>query len=153
MIAGWLTLFGASLQAFLLEPNEGHGLWNGREIFGTLPRQLPNPAAGPVAVLTRATIRVSRAADFWRHVPAVASQMAGADGFMTSYGIGEIPFFKQATFSIWQSRAQMQQFAYRMQEHREVVRKTRSRKWYSEDMFMRFRILRVWNVPEVQQFL
>ena len=71
----------------------------------------------------------------------VASQMNSAPGFITSVGIGEVPWIKQATFSIWESKEQMKQFAYKMQEHAEVIRKTRKENWYSEDMFVRFKIL------------
>jgi heme-degrading monooxygenase HmoA len=52
-----------------------------------------------------------------------------------------MPWIKQATFSIWQSKAAMKQFAYQMKEHAEVIRKTRQDNWYSEEMFIRFKIL------------
>jgi len=67
--------------------------------------------------------------------------MANAKGLISSLGIGEMPWIKQATFSIWQSKAAMKDFAYQMKEHQEVIRKTRAEKWYSEDMFVRFRII------------
>ena len=35
----------------------------------------------------------------------------------------------------------MKQFAYSMQEHAEVIRKTRKEDWYSEEMFVRFIIV------------
>jgi hypothetical protein len=35
----------------------------------------------------------------------------------------------------------MKAFAYGMKEHAEVIRKTRKQRWYSEDMFTRFRII------------
>ena len=94
-----------------------------------------------IAVLTRATIRLSKLRSFWKNVDGVARDMAGADGFITSLGIGETPFIKQATFSIWESKAHMKQFAYQAREHAEVIRKTRKGDWYSEDMFVRFKIL------------
>jgi hypothetical protein len=52
-----------------------------------------------------------------------------------------MPFFKQATFSIWEDAEKMKKFAYNMQQHRDVIVKTRSRDWYSEEMFTRFRPL------------
>jgi Domain of unknown function (DUF3291) len=138
-IAGWCRFFGCELWTVLLQPTEGHGLWDGREPFGKLPKQ--STADGPVAVLTRATIRISRLKQFWAHVDGVASRMAGSEGFITSLGVGEVPWIKQATFSVWQSREAMRSFAYKMKEHADVVRKTREEKWYSEDMFVRFSIL------------
>lgn len=131
--------FGCRITTYLLEPIEGHGLWDGQQPFGELPKNTDHE--GPIAVMTRATIRLRKLKGFWSNVDRVAAQMAGADGFIRSYGIGEVPFIKQATFSIWQSKAHMKQFAYQMREHAEVVRMTRQQDWYSEELFVRFRIL------------
>jgi hypothetical protein len=139
-IAGWCSLFRCEVCTLVLEPIEGHGRWDGREPFGELPKQ--SAYSGPVAILTRATIRLSRAGRFWAHVQPVAARMASADGFIFSVGIGEIPFIKQATFSVWRNRESMRSFAYQMSEHTEVIRKTRQEKWYTEDMFVRFIPLR-----------
>ena len=64
--------------------------------------------------------------------------MAGAEGLITSIRIGEVPFIKQATFSIWESKESMKKFAYQMHQHQEVIKKTKKENWYSEDMFVRF---------------
>jgi hypothetical protein len=135
----WIKLFNCSSTTYLLQPIEGHGLWDGKKVFGNLPPK--TDYEGQIAVLTRATIKLSKLNAFWKNVGGVAVQMSGANGFVTSYGIGEIPWIKQATFSIWQSKAAMKDFAYKMQEHKEVIVKTRTEKWYSEDMFTRFKIL------------
>ena len=37
----------------------------------------------------------------------------------------------------------MKNFAYQMKEHTEVIRKTRKENWYSEDMFVRFKPLKI----------
>ena len=136
-ISKWLNLFRCQTLTYFLEPIEGHGLWDGKKVFGELPHK--TEYEGQVAVLTRATIRLARLKRFWKHVDGVATQMATANGFVTSYGIGELPLIKQATFSIWQSKESMKSFAYQLKEHQEVIQKTRQEKWYSEDMFVRFR--------------
>ena len=69
--------------------------------------------------------------------------MATAAGFRFSIGVGEVPWIKQATFSIWNSKADMKAFAYGMKEHAAVIQKTRKEDWYSEDMFTRFKIIQV----------
>lgn len=138
-INSWLRLFRCENCTFYLEPIEGHGLWDKRQVFGDFKTKKEH--SGPIAILTRATIRLSRLSYFWRHVAPVASRIAHAKGFITSYGIGEIPWIKQATFSIWQSRDDMKAFAYGMKEHVDVIKKTRQQNWYSEDMFVRFKIL------------
>jgi heme-degrading monooxygenase HmoA len=137
-ITRWFRFFKCETWTVLLESMEGHGTWNGKQPFGDLLRKTETE----VAVLTRATIRLSRLKQFWKHVDQAATAMVSADGFITSFGIGEMPFIRQATFSIWQSREQMKKFAYSLPAHAEIVKKTRKERWYSEDMFVRFRILK-----------
>lgn len=137
-IPGFWRFFRAEIYSILLTPIEGHGTWDGGDPFGSLAARAEYE--GPVAVLTRATIRLSKLGFFWKHVAPVASQMASAKGFITSVGIGEVPWVKQATFSVWASKEDMKQFAYGMKEHQEVIRLTRKQQWYSEDMFVRFRV-------------
>lgn len=138
-IQRWARFFRCEVWTLILEPVEGHGTWDGQQAFGNLPHQ--SGYEGPVAVLTRATIRLSRLRHFWNHVAPVSARMADAPGFITSVGIGEVPWIKQATFSVWTSKKAMKEFAYSMKEHQEVIRLTRKERWYSEDMFVRFRVL------------
>lgn len=133
----------ANTTTYILEPILSHGTWNKKNIF---PAPLSVGTAGEkIAVLTRASIRLSRAREFWANVPPVQQQMTEADGLLYSVGIGEVPLLRQSTFSIWKDEASMKAFAYRMQEHREVIQKTRSRNWYSEEMFTRFRVLHTFS--------
>lgn len=134
----WLTIFNCETLTYLLVPVEGHGLWDGKKAFGELPPK--SDYEGKVAVLTRASIRKKKQKDFWAHVETVSDEMKKAPGFIKSYGIGEMPYFKQATFSIWESKTAMKAFAYGNTEHTDVIAKTRKNDWYSEDMFVRFRI-------------
>lgn len=140
-IYNWYRLFNCEVCTFYLEPVECRGKWDGKECFGQLPKQ--GNYEGPIAILTRATIRLSQLSSFWKNVDAVAVQMSTAKGFITSIGIGEMPYIKQATFSIWQSKESMKAFAYNMKEHAEVIQKTRKEKWYSEEMFVRFKPLKI----------
>lgn len=123
----------------LCEPVESHGKWSGKEPFGN--PKIKNHE-GLVGVLTRATIRPSRLKNFWRNVPKVAAIMDQSKGFITSVGIGEAPFYMQATFSVWESLDDVKQFAYKDQEHAEVIKLTRKEDWYSEELFARFKILK-----------
>jgi hypothetical protein len=140
-INAWLTFFHCETWTILLEPIEGHGKWDDKEPFGKLPKQ--SGYDGPLAILTRATIRLSKLKAFWQNVDGVANHMTGAKGFITSIGIGEMPYIKQATFSIWENKEAMKQFAYEMSQHTEVIKKTRKENWYSEDMFIRFRPIKI----------
>ena len=138
-IAKWIHFLGCETWTVFLEPIESHGSWDGKKVFGELP--VKTNYGGKIAVLTRATIRLSRLKDFWRNVEPVAGQMANTKGLLLSLGIGEMPLVKQATFSIWETKEDMKQFAYQKKEHTAVIEKTRSEKWYNEDMFTRFKII------------
>lgn len=118
-----------------LLPVKAHGKWSGENVFDEFV--VPNQNA-PIAVLTRASIRLNKLQRFWSHVPATSSELEGADGLIASIGIGEAPFVHQATFSLWRSERDMQDFAYRNLVHREVIRKTRAENWYREELFARF---------------
>lgn len=139
-IAKYWKLFSNETWTVYCEPLESHGLWNGKNVFETKTKG--ETYSGQIGVLTRATIRPTKMVDFWRNVPAVARTIASSPGFITSVGIGEVPFFRQATFSIWKDLESVKNFAYRKKEHAEVIKKTRKRDWYSEELFARFKILK-----------
>ena len=140
-ICKYLRFFNCDIKIFLLKPIEGYGVWDRKKIFGNLPKQ--TDYKGPVAVLTRATIKVSRLKNFWRNVDSVAQKMSSVKGLIISYGIGEMPWIKQATFSVWESKEAMKNFAYTMSEHKDIIRKTRNENWYKEELFVRFKIISV----------
>ena len=116
-----------------------NGKWDGKDPFKMIDYDKDH--TGPVAVLTRATIRFSKLKRFWTHVDPVAQIMTKAKGYLTSVGIGEAPFFRQATISVWDNMENMKAFAYGSKEHAEVIKKTRKEDWYSEELFARFKII------------
>jgi hypothetical protein len=137
-IAKWWNLFAVEKWTILLQPLQSHGKWDGKEPFGNPNMDNYN---GPIAILTRATIRFNRLKNFWANVDGVSELMKNAPGYLFSLGIGERPFYKQATFSIWNNLDDVKGFAYRSKEHAEVIKKTRIENWYSEELFARFRPL------------
>jgi hypothetical protein len=130
-------------------PLRGHGTWNGREPF-EFP-STPSASAGPVSVLTRASIRRSQALRFWWNVPAASRRIADQPGIRYAKGVGEYPLIEQATLSVWASAAQLDEFAYRSRQHAPMVKKTRQYDWYREEMFVRMEILKfIGEVPNFQ---
>lgn len=139
-LAKYWKLFSYESWTVYCEVLESHGLWNGKNVFDTEGKKSQHE--GMIGVLTRATIRPNKMVDFWKNVPAVAKTIADSPGFITSVGIGEVPFLRQATFSIWQDLESVKNFAYRKKEHADVIKKTRQRDWYSEELFARFVVLK-----------
>lgn len=141
-IAGWWRKLTTESWTLLAEPLQSHGTWDGDTPFG---KPDVKSYAGPVAVLTRATINLNRLKKFWSHVDAAARVMASSEGYITSVGIGEAPVFRQATFSVWESLDYVKAFAYKGGEHADIIKKTRSENWYSEELFARFKPLAAWG--------
>jgi len=134
-VSKWWDRFTAERWTILCSPLQSHGKWDGQEPFGKINNEIPD---GPVAVLTRATIRLNRLKNFWGHIDKPSQLMSHSQGYIMSLGIGEMPFYRQATFSVWQSIDDVKKFAYDSKEHAEVIRKTREENWYSEELFARF---------------
>lgn len=109
------------------------GSWSGQ----ALPVGADEPADGPVAVLTRASIRPSRAVTFWRHAPASQRSLEAAAGCQLAMGLGEAPLLRQATFSLWDDAASVDAYA-RQGAHADAARAAYAEGYFSESMFVRF---------------
>lgn len=116
-----------------LRAYSSRGSWSGM----SLPESADAPPAGPVASLTRASIRPSRARDFWRMQPPAERSLAQAAGVMLAAGVGEAPIFRQATFTVWDSVASMDAYA-RSGAHRDAIAAAYEGRYFSESMFVRF---------------
>lgn len=133
----------------LLRATSARGQWDGHGLEVAAPASEGNAsarpsrdsgagsAAGAVAVLTRASIRPSRLLAFWRHAPPSEAALLRSRGCQLAVGLGEAPLLRQATFSIWDSVADMQAYA-RGAAHGEAARAAYSGSCFSESLFARF---------------
>lgn len=124
-----------ALQTIFMKASLFHGQWDGGCPFEKAAEFDP---AAPVAVLTRASIRWRRLAQFWSQVPSVSRDVENRPGLLFAVGVGELPLVQQATFSLWQTGKQMLDYAYRRPQHAAVIQRTRELGWYKEELFARF---------------
>jgi hypothetical protein len=130
----WRAL-AAETYALRLAPVRWHGRWSGRDPFAGIAGA---PADGPVAILTRASIRARSLRAFYGAILEPSTDLLARGGLLASVGFGEWPVARQATFSLWRSLADAQAFAYRGPAHVQAIRRTRQERWYGEELFARF---------------
>ena len=119
-----------------LSPISVRGRWSNKTPFETQDQ----PAEGPIAALTRATVKPAVALKFWQRVPDI-SQVIGSDpNVMFKIGIGEVPLMQQITFSIWPDTDSMATFARKDGPHARAIRAVRDGAWFREELYARFRI-------------
>lgn len=112
----------------------GHGAWRGVPVPELLG---PGDDSGAVAVITRAEVRRAARRPFATAGRPVSDEVRRAAGLIAVVGIGESPRRRLGTFSVWRSLDAMREFV-QMDEHREVIARTRREGWYGEEMFARF---------------
>ncbi len=121
-------LFSAKLRAYA-----SRGQWSGRQPL-SITASVPT---GPIASLTRASIRPLKASRFWRHAPPSEASLRAVEGCMVAAGLGEMPLFRQATFTIWETEAAMERYA-RGGAHLSAIQASYAQGFFSESMFARF---------------
>ncbi len=118
-----------------LSPTSVKGQWSGQSPFSTGA----GSSSGPLAALTRATVRPSVAARFWGRVPNISDKIGADPNVVFKIGIGEVPLLHQVTFSIWPDERAMAAFA-RTGPHAEAIRAVRSEGWFKEELYARFAV-------------
>lgn len=112
------------------------GKWDGVSPFD---KAGVGASSGPVLVLTRASINWTKLAAFWRFVPVSQKSLLSNKGLLFTKGVGELPLVQMATISLWKNEESLHQFAYKSEGHRQAIEKARELKWFSEELFARFR--------------
>jgi len=115
------------------------GSWDGAALDVTMAGP---PRNGSIAALTRASIHVRKAAAFWQHAPPAQSALDNTPGIQLAVGLGEAPFLRQATFTIWDSLSAMDAYA-RTGPHLQAIKSAAQHHYFSESMFARFVPMRI----------
>lgn len=152
----------------VLGPRSSRGAWGGVDPFGAAPPAGPAVPVGarggrpageesqagrigarapagpdgvlPVASITRATLRPWGAGAFWARVPRLDDLVGENAEVLFRIGVGEVPWLRQGTFSVWPSEAAMARYA-RTGPHAEAIRLARERGWFREALYARFDVL------------
>lgn len=135
VFARWRARAAQSATLFL-EPVSARGQWGGTAPFRPGPTA---PHAGPVAALTRATVRPAHLVRFWARVPDISARIGADRNVLFKIGIGEVPFLHQVTFSVWPDAARMAEFA-RTGHHAAAIAAVRAGNWFSEELYARFHV-------------
>lgn len=114
------------------------GQWAGTEPFH-VDTELGSPA--PVAVLTRATVKMRHVPAFWSSVPKIQADIRAHPELKLKVGMGEIPWVHQVTFSIWPDTETMLAFSKNDKAHGEGVKMAWDKGWFKEQLFARFALL------------
>jgi len=112
------------------------GSWDGH----TLNTSAAVQTKQPVAALTRASIALSKATAFWSYAPAAQVALEDAQGCQIAVGLGEAPFLRQATFTVWDDVAAMDSYA-RSGAHLEAIKAAHQNQYFSESLFARFTVI------------
>ncbi|MFN3936492.1 MAG: spheroidene monooxygenase [Gemmobacter sp.] len=130
----WRSRAAESWTVFL-EPVSARGTWSGRQPF-----RPEGTADGPLAALTRATVRLPHALRFWRRVPDISAAIGTDPAVVFKIGMGEVPLLHQVTFSIWPDAAAMARFARGDGAHGQAIRAVREGGWFRDELYARFRL-------------
>lgn len=129
----WTGMFGVT-------SSRGH--WDHQSWEATSPEEGAATHAHPkvMGVLTRASIRPSKAMAFWRHAPATQQDLDVAPGCMLAIGLGEAPLLRQCTFSLWDATDSMERYAHH-DSHLQAIQATYRHQFFSESLFVRMELL------------
>jgi len=120
------------------------GQWDQQSWATTPDAALQAPAdsawQGPIAALTRGTIRPAKALSFWRYAAPAQRDLQLATGCQLAMGLGEAPLVRQCTFSVWDNTDAMVAYAHQG-AHQVAIAAAAKHDYFSESMFARMRVL------------
>ena len=94
----------------------------------------------PLAVLTRASIVPSKTMSFWRYAPSAQAELDQAKGCLLAMGLGEIPLVRQCTFSLWEDKQAMRDYAFQG-AHQTAISASYKHDFFSESLFVHMQVL------------
>lgn len=136
----WLQRSDEAWTVFL-GPTSARGNWSGKNPFAEEWPAPESASTGPLAALTRATIKPAALPRFWGREPDVSRAIGADPNVIFKIGIGEVPWLHQVTFSVWPDTDSMAAFARKDGPHARAIRAVRDGNWFREELYARFRVL------------
>lgn len=137
--SNWFKRLSTESMSVVMQPIAAHGAWDGQKPFeGNFATADEH---SPIAVITRAEIYKNKVKRFKQFSPQATAALLKAPGHLLSCGFGESPSRFQGTLSIWRQAEDMKNYAYKHQDHQEIIQLTRQENWYKEELFARLKIL------------
>jgi len=97
---------------------------------------------GPVASLTRGSIRAAKAVSFWRYAPPAQIDLEKAPGCELAIGLGEAPLLRQCTFTLWRDTKSLIDYAHQG-AHQKAIAAAKKHSFFTESMFVRMQVLQM----------
>jgi hypothetical protein len=119
----------------MMRPISSRGSWSGFNSWEIDENQ--KEYQGPICSLTRATLKPEFLYRFWKMVSPISSGQKDHKGLLFSQGVGEIPLVEQATFTIWDTKKDLEEFG-RSNFHGKAVNEVNRLGGFKEQMFTRF---------------
>ena len=122
----------------VLQAYSSRGSWTGNKV-NPCTELAPQKKilVGPVASLTRASIKVYKARQFWAHTKGTETALDKTDGCLLAAGLGEAPLLRQATFTIWENSSKLDLYS-KKGAHLSALKDAYEKNFFSESMFVRF---------------
>ncbi len=120
-----------------MRATSSRGAWDKRNPFETGAGR----GTGPIAALTRASIKPRILLKFWRHVPNISAMIGTDPNVKFKIGMGEIPLLHQITFSVWPDEQTMAAFARQGSPHANAIKAVRAGDWFAEELYARFEVV------------
>ncbi|WP_425426142.1 spheroidene monooxygenase [Albimonas pacifica] len=139
-LCAWRARAEESLDLFLA-PLSRRGRWSGAAPFEPAPPAAAEAPPGPIAALTRATLRPAALLRFWGREPAISAAIGANPDVLLKIGLGETPWLQQVTFSIWPDAAAMDRFARGGGPHAGAIAAARRNGWFAEELYARFAVI------------
>ena len=112
-----------------IDPYEFKGSWNEINPF----KNDSSYKGGKILIITRARVKFKKILEFIISTSKASKSIKNHSGALYYKGVGELP--------IIETEDKMKLYAYNNSDHMKIISKSRKRRWYSEELFVRCNVI------------